>query len=192
MEGQEIVARRNPVALSWTLRDVVAMGFRRRRAAVLCFFGVLAGTIAYAVLSPEYRAETKILVRRQRVDPVVTADPNQPMTIQSEVSEEELNSEVELIKSDDVLRKVVAQCGLDKSASRGLLRRRTPQQQTDMALDSLRAHLVVEALPKTSIIRVAYIARKPALAAQVLEALNAVYLEANRQIHQSAGQLEFF
>src|SRR5580693_3543424 len=102
MEGQELVVRRAATALSWTLRDVVAMGFRRRHAAIVCFFGVLAGTIAYVLLTPEYRAETKILVRRQRVDGVVTADPNQPMAIQTSMAEEEMNSEVELIKSDDV------------------------------------------------------------------------------------------
>ena len=193
MEGQELIVRRAPTALSWTLRDVVAMGFRRRHAAVLCFFGVLAGTIAYVILTPEYRAETKILVRRQRVDPVATADTSQPVLVQSSVAEEEMNSEVELIRSDDVLRKVVAQCGLDKSGGGGLLhRRRTPQQRADLALVALRSRLLIEALPKTDIIRISYTASEPALAAQVLQSLNAAYLDANREMHRSAGQLEFF
>jgi uncharacterized protein involved in exopolysaccharide biosynthesis len=193
MEGQELVVRRAATALSWTLRDVVAMGFRRRHAAIVCFFGVLAGTIAYVLLTPEYRAETKILVRRQRVDGVVTADPNQPMAIQTSMAEEEMNSEVELIKSDDVLRKVVAQCGLASSSGGGLLHRhRTPQELADLALLSLRSHLMIEALPKTNVIRITYTAPEPARAAQVLESLNAVYLETNRDMHRSAGQLEFF
>jgi len=192
MEGQELVVRRAPTALSWTLRDVVAMGFRRRHAAVVCFLGVLAGTIAYVILTPEYRAETKILVRRQRVDPVVTAEQNQPMMVQSSVAEEEMNSEVELIRSDDVLRKVVTQCGLDKSSHRSLLHHRTPQQQTDMALAGLRSSLLIEALPKTDIIRISYTAPDPAQAARVLESLSAAYLEANREMHRSPGQLEFF
>jgi uncharacterized protein involved in exopolysaccharide biosynthesis len=192
MEGQELIVRRAPSALSWTLRDVVAMGFRRRHAAVLCFFGVLAGTIAYVILTPEYRAETKILVRRQRVDPVVTAEQNQPVTVQSAVAEEEMNSEVELIRSDDVLRKVVAQCGLDKSSGRSWLHHRTPQQRADLALAGLRGNLLIEAMPKTDIIRISYTAADPALAAHVLESLSTVYLEANREMHRSAGQLEFF
>jgi len=193
MEGQELVVRRKRVALSWTLRDVVAMGFRRRRAAVLCFFGVLFGTIGYVILNPQYRAETKILVKRQRVDPVVSAEQNQPMTIQPSVAEEEMNSEVELIKSDDVLRKVVAQRGLDTPRGWGLLhRRRTPQQRVDLAIASLRSNLLIEALPKTNIIRITYTASEPVLAAQVLETLSAVYLEANRELHRSPGQLEFF
>jgi len=193
MEGQELIVRRAPTALSWTLRDVVAMGFRRRHAAVLCFFGVLAGTIAWVLLTPEYRAETKILVRRQRVDAVVTADQNQPMAINTSMAEEEMNSEVELIKSDDVLRKVVTQCGLANSKGGGLLhRKRTPQQLADMALVSLRSQLMVEALPKTNIIRITYSSSEPARAAQVLQSLNTVYLETNRDMHRSAGQLEFF
>jgi len=191
MEGQELMVRRTPTALSWTLRDVVAMGFRRRRAVLLCFFGVLAGTIAYVILTPEYRAETKILVRRQRVDPVASPDAAQAVMVQSSVAEEEMNSEVELIRSDDVLRKVVAQCGLDKGSG-GWLRKRTPQQMADGALAGLRSRLLVEALPKTDIIRITYTASDPVLAAQVLQSLNAAYLDANREMHRSAGQLEFF
>jgi len=113
MEGQELVVQRFPSTLSWTLRDVVAMGFRRRRIALICFSGFLLGTIMFALLTPKYRAETEILVKRERVDPVVSAELTQPLTIQADVQEEEMNSEVEIIKSDDVLRKVVAQCDLD-------------------------------------------------------------------------------
>jgi uncharacterized protein involved in exopolysaccharide biosynthesis len=192
MEGQELVVRRAPVALSWSVRDMVAMGFRRWRPAMLCFFGILLGTIAYAIFSPEYRSETKIMVRRERIDPVVTPEQTPAMTIQSDVSEEEMNSEMELIKSDDVLRKVVTQLNLDKAIRDGILHHRTPQQKIDKALEALRTKLVIEVLPKTSIIRVSYVAKKPVLAAQVLQTLNAVYLETSREIRQPAGQLAFF
>jgi|HubBroStandDraft_6_1064221.scaffolds.fasta_scaffold16325_3 uncharacterized protein involved in exopolysaccharide biosynthesis len=195
MEGQEIVVRRAPTALSWTLRDVVAMGFRRRHAALLCFFGVLAGTFAYVILTPEYRAETKILVRRQRVDEVATAEQNQPVAVSSAVAEEEMGTEVELIRSDDVLRKVVTEVGLDKPKGGGgglFHRKRTQKQLTDGAIAGLRGRLVIEALPKTDIIRISYTASDPVQAAQVLDALNAAYLDANREMHQSKGQLEFF
>ena len=100
---------------SFTARDVVAIGFRHQRVLVLCFVGVLLGVGLSALFLPtKYRAETKLLVKRERVDPVVSPEQNAPMTFHDTVSEEEINSEVELIQSQDVLRKVVTTCGLDK------------------------------------------------------------------------------
>jgi len=168
------------------------MGFRRGRIALICFSGFLLGTIAFAVLTPKYRAETEILVKRERVDPVVSAEQTQPLTIQADVQEEEMNSEVEIIRSDDVLRKVVTQTGLDKPSGRSWFHSRTPQQQADLALDALRSTLIVEALPKTHIIRITYTSRKPELSAKVLDALDAAYLGVHQDMHRSAGQLAFF
>jgi uncharacterized protein involved in exopolysaccharide biosynthesis len=192
MEGQELIIHPGPSTLSWTLRDVVAMGFRRGRIALLCFFSILLGTIVFAVLSPKYRAETEILVKRERVDPVVSPELTQPLNIQGDVQEEEMNSEVELIKSDDVLRKVVAQCGLDKPSGRSLFGTKTPKQRADLALDALRGSLIIEGLPKTHIIRVSYSSRDPQLAATVLEALDSAYLQVHQELHRPAGQLAFF
>ena len=53
------------------------------------------------------RAHLRVLVRRGRSDPPVTGQPNAPPDFSRvEVTEEELNSEVELLKDDDVLRQV--------------------------------------------------------------------------------------
>ena len=54
---------------SFTARDVVAIGFRHQRVMVLCFVGVVAGVLLSALALPtKYRAETKLLVKRERVD----------------------------------------------------------------------------------------------------------------------------
>jgi uncharacterized protein involved in exopolysaccharide biosynthesis len=54
----------------------------------------------------------KLLVRQERVDPVVTADKTAMVASRPEVTEEELQSEVELLKSRDLLEQVVKTCGL--------------------------------------------------------------------------------
>lgn len=192
MEGQEIVVHTNPAPLSLSVRDIVAMGFRRRRVALMCFVGVLLGTLIFAVLSLKYRAETEVLVRRERVDPVVSADQATPLVVNSEITEEEMNSEVELIRSQDVLEKIVTQCGLNKGIGNGLFHQRTPQEKLDLATRALRGGLVIEALPKTDIIRVSYSSPDAKLAARVLDSLDGVYLEAHKDVHQSKGQFEFF
>ena len=76
-----------------------------------------------ALLLPrKYEAEMKILVNRERVDPVVTSNPEAQAgpSIVPVVSEEDLNSEVELLKSRDLLEKVVVACGLAKDAPSGV------------------------------------------------------------------------
>ena len=58
---------------SFTARDVVAIGFRHQRVLVLCFVGVVLGVSLSALFLPtKYRAETKLLVKRERVDPVIS------------------------------------------------------------------------------------------------------------------------
>lgn len=97
-----------------TLRDVLAIAFRHRWVMALSFIGILSGSILIAALEPNrYDATMKILVKRDRVDPVVT--PEASVTPQSTpVTEEELNSEVELIRSHELLERVVLACNLAK------------------------------------------------------------------------------
>ena len=96
---QQLVIREEQAGLSLTLRDVVVMGFRHKLLLLLCFFGILVGVVLFVLVWPNYQSQTEFLLRRDRVDPVVTPGQNTPMLVNNAVTEEELNSEVELIKS---------------------------------------------------------------------------------------------
>src|SRR5580693_6916888 len=88
--------------ISFSTRDLLAIAFRRKRIAAFCFFGILAGAIIATVLRPaEYRATTKFLVDRERLDPVISSEQNVPLAVNNQVSEEELNSEVGLLQDND-------------------------------------------------------------------------------------------
>src|SRR5256885_626030 len=83
-------------ALSFTVRDFVAIGFRHKRLLVLSFLGIFLGVLLSAFFLPaRYRAETKLLVKRERLDPVISPEQNAPMMFRDTVSEEDLNSEVD-------------------------------------------------------------------------------------------------
>lgn len=197
----------NSQQMALTLRDVVMPVFRQRRLASLIFLGIFAGALLGAVLLPrKYEAEMKILVNRERVDAVVTPDPdnvNGPGIVPA-VSEEDLNSEVELIKSRDLLERVVVACGLsfeNKSAWRRWIERAensvrgtpaTPETQLAKAVQDLAERLVVDPMKKTTLIRVAYSARDPKLAAQVLQTLATMYQEKHASVHRPPGTFRFF
>src|SRR2546426_12392014 len=84
---------------SLTLRDLVGMAFRRRRVIILAFAGLMAGFIlAILILPSTYEAEMKILVQRDRVDPVVSTEPNVSQSDRN-LTLDEITSEVELFQS---------------------------------------------------------------------------------------------
>lgn len=177
-------------------RDVLAVGFRHKRVVVLCFCGILLGTIATAMLEPkQYSATTQFLIERERVDPVISPGANQTTgPTPSEVSEEELNSEVALLQSDDVLREVTLACGLQNR--RGLLSyvlgMPDEAKRTAKAVNRLKRDLNIELVRKSNIISVSYAANDPQLAARVLNVLDEAYLRKNVAVHRPPGQFEFF
>jgi len=181
--------------LSFTLRDLAAIGFRRKRVLAFCFCGILVGVILAAFAMPaEYKAQTKLLVKKGRMDPVVTPEQTAPIMFRDTVTEEELNSEVELIESDDLLRQVVIDCGLDRRKSLfGLLDRwQGDQARIANAVRRLRSGLVVEVIKKTNLISISYESEKPELAARVLRTLNDGYIQKHLEVHHPGGQVQFF
>jgi uncharacterized protein involved in exopolysaccharide biosynthesis len=193
--------------LTTTLRDVVAPVFRQRRLATLIFLGIFVGAILTALLLPrKYEAEMKILVNRDRVDSVVTPNPAMPVPAEPVpvVSEEDLNSEVELLKSRDLLEKVALACGLASQENTAWERmieragdalrdvRASDQTRLARTVQKLEDRLVIDPLRKTTLIRVVYTARDPQLAARVLQTLATLYQEKHAAVHRPAGTFSFF
>ena len=178
-------------SLAPTVRDVVAIGFRHRKLLTISFIAVLLAVVLPAVLMPKYEAEMKILVRHERMDPIITADQQQPNVQQQPVSEEELNSEVELLRSDDLLKKVVVACGLDQKIN-SMFSRDSQDMKIAKAVRGLKGQLKIDAMRKTDLIHVSYASRDPEMASKVLGTLASAYLEKHVSVHRPAGQFEFF
>jgi uncharacterized protein involved in exopolysaccharide biosynthesis len=177
------------------LKDFLAVAFRHKRLAGLCFAGVLAGSILTAVLQPaEYRASTKFLVSKERVDPAVSSEQNSPVVVNSEVSEEQLNSEIELLRGPDIIRDVVIKCGLDKHPT--LWDRVFPSSNSErriaVATARLQKDLKVELVKKSNIIGVTYTSPDPQVAAQVLSTLADAYIQKHVAVNSPPGQFDFF
>jgi len=195
MTDHQLISSTGGRALSFTLRDFVAIGFRHKRLLVLSFGILLLGTIvATFTLPPKYQAVTKILVKRERVDPVVTPQRVDNLQVKEDISEEELNSEIELIESDDVLRQTVLTCGLQqrKSLLSYIGIKRSEDEKISKAILRLKADLHVELLKKSNIISLSYSASDPKAAAHVLDVLSNAYIDQHLAVHRPAGQVKFF
>ncbi|HUA98737.1 MAG TPA: Wzz/FepE/Etk N-terminal domain-containing protein [Terracidiphilus sp.] len=199
---------------------------RQRRLAVAAFAVVFTAVILFGLLfSDRYEARMEILVEEaqlRRADPVVTSDPDaQPIVSQEGMaSDETLNSEIALLRSQNVLEEVVKKCGLD--ARPGLwdgmmegiwktadawhvagalrpvayllpfLRRPTQQEITAKAMRRLADKLSIEVVKMSDVISVAYHSNDPQLAARVLNTLGDVYLTEHALAHHPPGELQFF
>src|ERR1044072_5183638 len=88
-----------------SLRDGAGAIFRRRGLVLFTFLSVIAGTIVVTLLLPNrYESRMKILVKNQRVDVVITPDATTTApAVDNDVSENQINSEIELLTSRDLL-----------------------------------------------------------------------------------------
>ncbi|HYA95438.1 MAG TPA: Wzz/FepE/Etk N-terminal domain-containing protein [Terriglobales bacterium] len=171
---------------SLTARDLAAILFRQKKILLLSFVVILLGIVLTGVLMPKYQAQMKILVRRDRVDPVVSSQPNTLQLNREEVTEAELNSEVELLNSSDLLRKAVLATGLADEESG------SEQVRTAKAVRQLAKRLQIEPLRKTNVIAVSYESSDPAQAAKVLNTLASLYTEKHLEVHRPSGEFKFF
>ena len=192
---EEITILRKPVpAASPTMRDLMAVLFRQRRLMVVSFFVILFAVLIYGTVAPSYQAHMKILVRRGRLDPIVTPTPTpSPMFQREEISEEELNSQVELLRDDEVLRTVAQTAGLSRE-NLWFQQLFSGDEETRLAraVQRLTHRLRVEPMRRTNLIAVAYSSSDPEQAATVLHSLARAYLERQQRLRRPSGQLEFF
>jgi uncharacterized protein involved in exopolysaccharide biosynthesis len=178
-----------------TARDLLAVCFRQKRLLSYTFLSVLVLILAYGLLVPSYEAHMEVLLRRGRVDPVVTSGQSTPSQIsRGEVTEEDLNSEVELLKDESLLRKVVEANALaaDDHLSWIPFREKGHEVEVGRAVRRLGRRLKVEPVHKTNLIRITFDASDAALAKDVLESLAAFYVEKHKQVHRSGEEFPFF
>jgi capsular polysaccharide biosynthesis protein len=192
--GEELAIIRKPVtAPSPTMRDLLAVLFRQRRLGLISFTAIFLAVTLYGVLAPSYQPHMKVLVRRGRVDAPVTPTPTpSPMFQREEVTEEELNSQVELLRDDEILRAVVVAAGLTRASWYDRLLGSNEETRLARAVRRMTRRLRVEPMRKTNLIQVAYSSADPEQAAAVLHSLAHVYLERQQRVRRPSGEFEFF
>ena len=184
-----------------TTRDMVEVGVRRRGSFMLSFAVIFLGAIVAAVIAPKrYESETKILVHRERADPLMTAQ--QTAAVEQNLpslTEEDINSEVAILRSQDLLEKVVVACGVenfrDNSLLHSLLGSRTVDDENlsvRKAAARLGNDLRIDPIKKSYVISVRYSATNPELAARVLNTLGNLYLEKHAEVHRPKDEAGFF
>jgi len=207
MEGQNDRQNGRHWTRPVTPRDFVAVVFRRRRLAAIAFLGIFVGAVLAALILPDqYEARMAILVNRDRVNLAVTPQAAAVPDGALAISEEEVNSEVELLQSRDMLEKVVRDCNLYRPKSYYVWTKlipslsadaasQTPEpepQQVARAVRKLGKKLNVQLVKRSNMIHLSYESPDPQLSARVLNTLAKLYLEKHALVHRPPGASDFF
>ncbi len=191
MTHEGTIRRQNEVP---TLRELATVLFRQRRVFACVSVLVFGAALFYAIGGARYQAHMKILVRPGRADAPVSAQENAPLDLTHlAITEEELNSEVELLRDDEVLRKVVQQNRLGGRDWLHFLRMgEGPEQRAERAARRLAKQVKVESVKKTNLIAISYASDDPQRAATVLRAVADAYLAKHMTVHRPEGEVHFF
>jgi uncharacterized protein involved in exopolysaccharide biosynthesis len=191
----------------YTLRDFSGVLFRQAPIAIFCFLLVVAVAVVAILLMPDrYQSEMRILVKHDRADTLISASAGAEQMLSPEVTEQELNSEIELLQAPDILAQVAQATKLTdplNDASWNPLLRwgrpvaakaapETSDEALARAVQHLRDHLHVEPVKRTWMISVRYASPDPKLSKQVLEALSQAYQEKHLAVRRAPGTRQFF
>ena len=177
-----------------TVRELALVLFRRRRVFVCVSGVVLMVALLYAFAGARYQAQMKVLVRRGRADAPVSAGENAPLDLtRIGMTEEELNSEVELLRDEDVLRQVVEENDAGGRDWFQFLRLGEGRaEREERAARRLAQKLRVEPVKKTNLIKISYASHDPQRAARVLQSVADAYLKKHAVVHRPSGEAQFF
>lgn len=171
-------------------RTVMEALFRQRRGFLIVFSVVtFLGALYILGSHKKYASEMKLLVQNSRSAQVITAGRVEAPATVSEVSEEQLNSELEVLQSSDVLDEVV-----DPGWGRipPYQRSRAEQRRHESAVAALRKNLVVSPIRKSHLISVQLTTRNPNESTLMLRKLLAAFLNKKREINRPSGASQLF
>lgn len=162
----------------------------KRRIIIGTLLVTVLTFIALSMVSPKYRAETRILIEAR--ESVFTRPANQQTDDRPVVDQEAIKSQVELIGSSDVLRNVITKLDLAKNAeltasaepsmlsrlldSVGLGRNLSDETRADYILQALRDRLLVYSVQASRVIVVQFSSKDADLSASVANAIADEYM----------------
>ena len=188
-----------------TLRELIAIAFRRKRLIGISFLGIFGLFALIMSMVPNmYDAEMKILVKQSRVDPLVSPNPEKPERV-GNLTEQDLESEAELLRSRDVLEGAAADCMVKKPGFDAwsfvpvvnAFASAAPARETDLLAVTKEArdlaeNMQITPLKNSDVISVSYSSVNPTRAACILNAVGKLYLDKHLAVHRPGDAFEFF
>ena len=158
---------------------------------LVVFVAVALGTLA---LPKKYESQMEILLTNERPDLVVSPSQGSDLSKSDTIDETRVNSEIELLRSSDIMREVVMQCHLAEKhiGAKDKLDVQLTPGVLEKAQVQLRHDLRIEPITKTNLIRISYASTDPQLSVDVLHTLTRAYLDEHLAVRGSSVTYGFF
>ena len=170
------------------IKFAITVLFRRKWLILLMFIAMGALTATVVVLTPDrYKSSMKILVKNERVDAAVSADEHTWKDVR-QVSEEAINSEIEIIKSRDLIQMVAEKIFQAQQSETTNKKPGTVENEAD----NIQSNLEVNPVKKSEVIEVTYNDKSAEKTVAVLRELSIGYLDKHLKAHRTPGTHEFF
>jgi uncharacterized protein involved in exopolysaccharide biosynthesis len=178
-----------------TARDVLVHVFYHRKLLRGCIlFGLLVGLLGASLAHTYFTADSLVLVLIGSESTSAQDSPGISPTVLSIDGLKAVQSEIQIIDSDDVLSAAVKQVGagviypwLRRPRWFGLLPPRNAATDEGLAVQMMRSELRVEADPGSSVIRIAFANPDRATAIRAVQAVLDAYLTQRRTIYASTN-----
>jgi uncharacterized protein involved in exopolysaccharide biosynthesis len=163
--------------------------FRHKRLFIVLGISVLLVVLALTLTAQrQYRSEMKYLLENNRSNAVIAADRSAAAPL-AEITDQQVNSELEVLQSEDVLE-AVADPGWRLLPT--FRRSFGAVKQHQDKLDSFRRRLLVEPAKKSNVINVSFTAPSPEEARDTLARFSAAYLAHRKLLSRPTGTSKFF
>jgi uncharacterized protein involved in exopolysaccharide biosynthesis len=179
---------------SMTAEGIVRALRRQARVLIICFLALSAGVvIAVLAAPPLYEGTLTILVKQDRADSVVSgsAEATAARYYYRELTETEMMSQVELLKSRQLIEHVALETGLAARVQQEQPSL-TQAEAVEEAAAALSDRLDVSPVRRTWLINVSYEADDRRFTQNVLDTLARLYLEKHLTLQRPAGTYQFF
>lgn len=185
------------------LRDLLTVVFKRRALIIASAAAVLTLVTAATFLSaPTYEVSASLLMNKARAD-VPLAPKDSPRLLMDQVSQQELNSELEILKSRLVIEEALETLGVDDSwrstgglgsAVRSVKHALGAPRLSyfDQMVLRLERKLDISNVRRSNVIRVRYRSKDPERATRLVQALVESYIGRRADMYQSPEAVSFF
>jgi uncharacterized protein involved in exopolysaccharide biosynthesis len=193
------------IGTQFSIRDFLDFIFKRK-AEILVFFFAAFGAVAIGtwIMRPTYEATAQIMVKIGRENlyiPTASGSGSHPAVNVSR--EEQVNSEIEILRSRLLAEEVIKALGpgaiykdladpLPGSFANLLSGSKARLSAVDTAVLRLEKNLAVAAVKKSSVIQVSYRNTDPKTAAAVVNSLVNHYLDRHLDVFKNPGSFTFF
>ena len=169
----------------------LADGFFRQRRLFAAVFVIVLLPVAVSTLlaKKQYRSEMKFLLENNRSNAVITPDRNASPAV-TEITEQQINSELDILGSEDVIGAVAD----PDWATLPAYKKKSPEalKSHEQKLADFRKRLKIDPSRKSNVITVSLTAPSSAEATAALERFSSAYMAHRKLLSRPSGTSNFF